>query len=73
MPRYKSQPDIAVLMRLSDERMAVLEMPILDDIMDHGVLGPKYREGVEHGRVEGKAEPVKQTVEKRFDALAEVG
>jgi hypothetical protein len=44
-------------------------MPILDDIMDHDVLGPKYREGVAHGKAEGKAEMVRQMIEKRFGAL----
>ena len=29
-------------------------MPILDDIMDHDVLGPAIREGMQKGRQEGR-------------------
>ena len=31
-------------------------MPILDDIMDHGVIGPAIRQGLKQGKAEGKAE-----------------
>jgi predicted transposase YdaD len=31
-------------------------MPILNDIMDHKVLGPAIRQGLEQGRKEGKEE-----------------
>ena len=31
-------------------------MPILDDIMDHDVIGPAIRQGLEQGRREGKQE-----------------
>jgi hypothetical protein len=32
------------------------QMPILDDIMDHDVLGPERRRGIALGRAEGLAE-----------------
>ncbi len=31
-------------------------MPILDDIMDHPILGPRIRRGMEDGRAKGLAE-----------------
>jgi hypothetical protein len=35
-------------------------MPILDDIMDHDVLGPVLRQGREEGREEGRKEGLKE-------------
>jgi flagellar biosynthesis/type III secretory pathway protein FliH len=35
-------------------------MGSLDDIMDHEVLGPKYREGLEKGREEGLREGLQE-------------
>jgi hypothetical protein len=34
-------------------RKEAQSMPILDDIMDHDVLGPAIRQGMERGREEG--------------------
>ena len=56
-------------------------MPILNDIMDHEVLGPKLRqaraEGLEEGREEGRQEGLQQgerhvlarQIQKRFGSL----
>jgi hypothetical protein len=41
-------------------------MPILNDIMDHAVLGPKIREGMEIGRALGERQIVLRQAEKRF-------
>ena len=41
-------------------------MPILDDIMDHDILGPAIRRGLEQGRVEGEQTVVMRMIEKRF-------
>ena len=61
-------------------------MPILDDIMDHDLLGPKIREGITIGRQEGRQEGlqeglqqglqqgrgvVRRLLEKRFGPLPE--
>jgi hypothetical protein len=48
---------ISGLRKLGDSiRTEVRQMPILDDIMDHDVLGPAIRQGLEQGRKEGKEE-----------------
>ena len=48
---------VAGLRKLGDSiRTEVRHMPILDDIMDHKVLGPAIRQGLEQGRKEGKEE-----------------
>jgi predicted transposase YdaD len=52
-------------------------MPILDDIMDHDLLGPAIRRGLQQGRAEGRAEGrvegertvVLRLIEKRFGAV----
>jgi predicted transposase YdaD len=52
-------------------------MPILDDIMDHDLLGPILRRGLEQGRVEGRVEGrmegeqtvVIRQIEKRFGSI----
>jgi flagellar biosynthesis/type III secretory pathway protein FliH len=56
-------------------------MPILDDIMDHDLLGPALRrgmqqgleQGLEQGRVEGRMEGeqtvVMRLIEKRFGSV----
>ena len=41
-------------------------MPILDDIMDHDLLGPVLRRGLQQGRVEGEQTVVMRQIEKRF-------
>jgi hypothetical protein len=46
-------------------------MPILDDIMDHGLFGPVMREGIAAGRVEeGRAFFLKLAA-KRFGPIPE--
>jgi predicted transposase YdaD len=57
----------------------VSHMPILNDIMDHKVLGPAIRKGLEQGRKEGKEEGkreeglaiLRKQVTKRFGRLPE--
>lgn len=44
-------------------------MPILDDIMDHDLLGPILRRGLEQGRVEGEQTVVMRQIEKRFGSV----
>jgi hypothetical protein len=44
-------------------------MPILDDIMDHDLLGPAIRRGLQQGRVEGEQTVVLRQLEKRFGAV----
>ncbi len=44
-------------------------MPILDDIMDHDILGPAIRRGLEQGRVEGEQTVVMRMIEKRFGSI----
>jgi predicted transposase YdaD len=48
-------------------------MPILDDIMDHDLLGPVLRrgleQGLEQGRVEGEQAVVLRLIEKRFGSV----
>jgi len=55
----------------------VTGMPILDDIMDHDLFGPKIREGMaagraaglEEGRKEGERQVVRRLMEKRFGPM----
>ncbi len=48
-------------------------MPILNDIMDHEVIGPAIRQGLKQGREEGEKAAslkfVKRIIEKRFGAI----
>ena len=52
-------------------------MPILDDIMDHDLLGPAIRRGLQQGRMEGREEGrmegeqtvVTRQIETRFGAV----
>ncbi len=65
---------IAGLRKLGDSiRTEVKHMPILDDIMEHDVLGPAIRQGLEQGRNEGKQEEglaiLRKQVTKRFGLL----
>jgi predicted transposase YdaD len=56
-----------------------LKMPILNDIMDHKVLGPAIlqgrregrQEGLQEGRQEGKQEVLRRILEKRFGQIPE--
>jgi predicted transposase YdaD len=48
---------LAGLRKLGDSiRAEVKHMPILNDIMDHDVLGPIFREGKQEGKQEGMQE-----------------
>ncbi len=53
----------------------VQQMPILNDIMDNPLIGPRIREGIEIGRREGRKEGERalmlRQVEKRFGAIPE--
>jgi predicted transposase YdaD len=77
-----SRRDVAVreLLILAELRHlgAIIEketrnMPILDDIMDHEILGPAIRRGLQQGRQEGRQEGeqaiVMRQIEKRFGAV----
>jgi len=48
-------------------------MPILDDIMDHDLLGPAIRQGIQQGREEGRQEGelalIRRQAIKRFGIL----
>ena len=43
-------------------------MPILDDIMDHDVIGPAIREGLQQGRQEEVLKILRGQISKRFGA-----
>ena len=59
------------LREVIDEEIA--DMPILEDIMEHDLLGPKIREGIaigeRQGREKGAREIVRRQIEKRFGRL----
>jgi len=44
-------------------------MPILDDIMDNPIIGPRIRARMREGIEIGRREMVRQQVEKRFGAI----
>ncbi|MDQ1471272.1 MAG: hypothetical protein QOJ99_2752 [Bryobacterales bacterium] len=44
-------------------------MPILDDIMDHDLLGPEIREGERRGYQRGEQAVVLRQIEKRFGTV----
>jgi predicted transposase YdaD len=65
---------LAGLRKLGDTiRTEVKNMPILDDIMDHDVIGPAIRQGMEQGRKEGRQEEgltiLRRQINKRFGPL----
>jgi predicted transposase YdaD len=53
----------------------IAAMPILEDIMDHDLLGPKIREGIaigrQEGRQEGRLNVLQRLLERRFGPLSE--
>jgi predicted transposase YdaD len=58
---FKKLMLLAGLRKLGDSiRTEVKYMPILDDIMDHDVIGPTFREGQQQGRQEGRQEGVQE-------------
>lgn len=63
---FKKLTILAGLRKLgSSIRREMKEMPILDDIMDHDLLGPAIRQGIE----QGKQEIVRSLMTKRFGDL----
>jgi predicted transposase YdaD len=50
-------------------------MPILNDIMDHKVLGREFKRGLQEGRQEGRQEGelkiLKRQMERRFGVIPE--
>ena len=50
-------------------------MPILNDIMDHKVLGREFKRGLQEGRQEGRQEGerniLRRQLEKRFGVIPE--
>ncbi len=61
---------LAGLRRLGDDiRTEVTQMPILEDIMDHDLLGPLIRRGQQEGRHEGELTVILRQLRKRFGAL----
>ena len=44
-------------------------MPVLNDIMDHKVLGPAIRQGIQQGILEGELTILRGMMEKRFGEL----
>jgi predicted transposase YdaD len=45
------------------------KMPILNDILDHKVLGREYKKGVEHGVQQGELLVLRRQIEKRFGPI----
>jgi predicted transposase YdaD len=62
---FKKLMILAGLRKLADSvRTEVKHMPILDDIMDHDVIGPAIREGIQKGLKEGRQEGRKKVGKK---------
>ena len=58
---------LAKLRQLSSEvNREIRTMPILEDIMDHDVIGPAIRKGLAQGRVEGQVEIILSQIQRRF-------
>jgi hypothetical protein len=61
---------LAGLRKLGDAvRAEVKHMPILNDIMDHDLLGPTFREGEQKGLQQGELTMLRRLLEKRFGAV----
>jgi predicted transposase YdaD len=65
---------LAGLRKLGDSiRTEVKQMPILDDIMDHDVIGPAIRQGLEQGLERGRQEEglaiLRRLIGKRFGVV----
>jgi predicted transposase YdaD len=62
---------LAGLRKLGDSiRTEVKYLPILDDIMDHDVIGPAIRERMQKGRKEEGLSMLRRLIEKRFGPLS---
>lgn len=46
------------------------KMPVTESILDHDVIGPVYRSGMEKGRLDGERAIVSRLLEKRFGPLS---
>ena len=61
---------VAGLRELDDEiETEAKKMPITEDIMDHGVIGPLIRQGRAEGLAEGQMEMLLSQMEKRFGTV----
>jgi len=65
---------LAGLRKLGDSiRAEVKYMPILDDIMDHDVLGPVFREGeqkgIREGEQKGELKALRRIITQRFGQI----
>jgi hypothetical protein len=47
------------------------KMPILNDIMDHKVLGREFKRGLQEGRQEGERKILRRQMERRFGVIPE--
>jgi hypothetical protein len=47
----------------------IKKMPILNDIMDHKVLGREYKRGLQQGLQQGELTVLRRLIEKRFGAI----
>jgi hypothetical protein len=45
------------------------KMPILNDILDHKVLGRQYKRGLKEGELKGELTVLRRQIEKRFGAM----
>ena len=60
---------IAGLRRLEDTvKKEARQLPILDDIMDHQIIGPAIRQGRSEGRIEGTLDILREQITDRFGA-----
>ena len=50
-------------------RTEVQNMPIMHDIMDHEIIGPAIRQGLQQGRQEEAVSILRRQIEKRFGSL----
>jgi hypothetical protein len=61
---------LARLRRLSGEvAKETSRMPIMEDIMDHDIIGPAIRKGLAQGRVEGQVEILLSQIQKKFGRI----
>jgi len=67
---FKKLMILGGLRKIADSiRAEVKYMPILDDIMDHDVIGPAIREGMQQGLQQGEITILRRQLNKRFGAL----
>ena len=44
-------------------------MPILNDILDHEVIGPEIKKGIQMGELKGELKIVRRQIKKRFGTV----